>query len=64
VRAEGATYAVYSFVRKVGQALGAAVVSWTIGIVGYQAFYPLTDARYHEITAEIAARDRATEPAS
>jgi len=35
VRAEGATYAVYSFVRKLGQALGGATVSYTIGLAGY-----------------------------
>ncbi|QGK70465.1 glucuronide transporter [Allosaccharopolyspora coralli] len=35
VRSEGATYAVYSFVRKVGQALGGASASFTIGLAGY-----------------------------
>lgn len=36
VRTEGATYAVYSFVRKLGQALGGAAVSYTIGLAGYR----------------------------
>lgn len=35
VRAEGSTYAVYSFVRKVSQALGGAAASYTIGLAGY-----------------------------
>jgi glucuronide carrier protein len=34
-RAEGATYSIFSFTRKVGQALGAAAASYTIGIGGY-----------------------------
>jgi glucuronide carrier protein len=36
-RSEGATYSVFSFTRKVGQALGAAAASYTIGIGGYVA---------------------------
>lgn len=34
-RAEGAAYSVFSFVRKVGQALGGAAAAYTIGIAGY-----------------------------
>jgi len=34
VRAEGATYAVFSLVRKVGQALGGAAAAYTIGLAG------------------------------
>ncbi len=35
VRAEGATYAVFSFVRKLGQAFGGAAAAYTIGLAGY-----------------------------
>lgn len=35
VRAEGATYAVFSLVRKIGQALGGAAAAYTIGLAGY-----------------------------
>lgn len=41
VRAEGATYAAYSFVRKLGQALGGAAVSYTIGLAGYVGGAPV-----------------------
>jgi glucuronide carrier protein len=34
-RTEGATYSVFSFTRKVGQAVGAAAASYTIGLGGY-----------------------------
>lgn len=34
-RTEGATYAAFSFTRKVGQALGGAVAAYTIGLAGY-----------------------------
>ncbi|MDR7304333.1 glucuronide transporter [Haloactinomyces albus] len=34
-RTEGTTYAVFSFVRKVGQALGGAAAAYTIGLAGY-----------------------------
>ncbi len=37
IRAEGATYAAFSFVRKVGQALGAAVSAYALGVGGYTA---------------------------
>jgi glucuronide carrier protein len=36
-RAEGASYSVFSFTRKVGQALGAAAASYAIGLGGYIA---------------------------
>lgn len=36
IRTEGATYAAFSFTRKVGQAVGAAIASYSLGIVGYQ----------------------------
>jgi glucuronide carrier protein len=36
-RTEGATYSVFSFTRKVGQAIGAAAASYTIGLGGYVA---------------------------
>ena len=36
-RTEGATYSIFSFTRKVGQALGAAAASYTIGLGGYLA---------------------------
>lgn len=88
-RAEGATYAVYSFVRKVGQALGGAAVSYTLALAGYSGTaavqspeavwgiriatglipgiaalialavmlaYPLSRARFQEITAELDRR--------
>lgn len=35
VRSEGATYAIFSFTRKVGQAVGGAAASYAIGIGGY-----------------------------
>ncbi|MDI2030243.1 glucuronide transporter [Saccharopolyspora sp. TS4A08] len=35
VRMEGATYAVFSFVRKLGQAVGGATAAYTIGLAGY-----------------------------
>jgi glucuronide carrier protein len=35
LRAEGAAYSVFSFTRKVGQAVGAAAASYTIGLGGY-----------------------------
>jgi glucuronide carrier protein len=35
VRSEGATYSIFSFTRKVGQAIGAAAASYAIGIGGY-----------------------------
>jgi glucuronide carrier protein len=35
VRAEGASYSVLSFTRKVGQGIGGAAAAWTIGIGGY-----------------------------
>lgn len=34
-RTEGVTYAVFSFVRKVGQAVGSAAASYAIGLAGY-----------------------------
>jgi glucuronide carrier protein len=34
-RNEGATYSIFSFTRKVGQAVGAAAASYTIGLGGY-----------------------------
>lgn len=36
-RTEGATYAVFSFVRKIGQALGGSMGAMIIGIGGYEA---------------------------
>ncbi|WP_164737204.1 glycoside-pentoside-hexuronide (GPH):cation symporter [Georgenia sp. SYP-B2076] len=35
IRTEGATYAAFSFIRKVGQAVGAAIGAYALGIVGY-----------------------------
>jgi glucuronide carrier protein len=37
VRAEGASYAVLSFMRKAGQGIGGAVAAYTIGLGGYVA---------------------------
>jgi glucuronide carrier protein len=90
VRTEGITYAMFSFTRKMGQALGGAAAAYTIGFGGYvaaaglnqsesavlsiklaaglvpamfiaialviMASYPLTEAKYREIVAAIAAR--------
>jgi glucuronide carrier protein len=98
-RTEGTTYAVFSFTRKMGQALGgfvggfaltwagfsAALASsgeaqepgvaesiqlWAGGLVGaftlasiiVMFFYPLTEAKFREITAEIAARRATADP--
>jgi glucuronide carrier protein len=37
VRTEGTTYALFSFTRKMGQALGGAAAAYTIGLGGYVA---------------------------
>ena len=37
VRAEGATYSLFSFTRKLGQAVGGAAAAYTIGLGGYVA---------------------------
>jgi glucuronide carrier protein len=37
VRTEGTTYALFSFTRKMGQALGGAAAAYTIGLGGYIA---------------------------
>jgi glucuronide carrier protein len=37
VRTEGTTYALFSFTRKMGQALGGAAAAYTIGLGGYLA---------------------------
>ena len=37
VRTEGTTYAVFSFTRKLGQALGGAAAAYGLGMVGYLA---------------------------
>ncbi|GAB2672169.1 glycoside-pentoside-hexuronide (GPH):cation symporter [Thalassiella azotivora] len=92
-RTEGTTYAVFSFTRKMGQALGGfvgglaltwagfsadrassgqdqaagvaeSIQLWAGGILGVfgilslavMAFYPLTESRFRQITADIAAK--------
>lgn len=35
IRTEGATYSAFSFVRKVGQAVGAAIASYALAYIGY-----------------------------
>ena len=35
MRTEGTTYALFSFTRKLGQAVGGAVAAYTIGLGGY-----------------------------
>jgi glucuronide carrier protein len=37
IRTEGTTYALFSFTRKMGQALGGAAAAFTIGLGGYRA---------------------------
>ena len=37
IRTEGITYALFSFTRKMGQAIGGAAAAYTIGIGGYIA---------------------------
>lgn len=37
VREDGAVYALYSFARKMGQALTSGITGWLMGMVGYQA---------------------------
>ena len=96
-RTEGTTYAVFSFTRKMGQALGGfvggfaltwagfsaataaageqqaegvaeSIQRWSGGLVGgfallsvlVMVFYPLTESRFREIAAEIAARRAAS----
>lgn len=94
VRTEGTTYAVFSFTRKVGQAVGGAAAAFGLAFVGYVAqqdvqsqatqdgiryiagfvpaafitigvlimvFYPLTEARFRTMVAEVAARRAARE---
>ncbi|MFF3500201.1 glycoside-pentoside-hexuronide (GPH):cation symporter [Streptomyces sp. NPDC003247] len=89
VRTEGAAYSVFSFTRKIGQALGGAALGYVLAFGGYvgsatvqsdealtsirmaagllpalcallaavaMRFYPLTDARFHDIVAELAER--------
>lgn len=97
LRTEGTTYAVFSFTRKMGQALGGfvggfaltwagfsaataaageaqaegvadSIQMWSGGLIGgfallsiaVMAFYPLTEAKFREIAAEIAARRAAS----
>ncbi|MFW6600504.1 glycoside-pentoside-hexuronide (GPH):cation symporter [Propionibacteriaceae bacterium Y2011] len=92
-RTEGTTYAVFSFMRKMGQALGGFIGGWALVWAGFVAedvaagapvsaevagnivlwavvfvagatlfgqivmwFYPLTEARFQEIVAEIQTR--------
>ncbi|RRO16961.1 glucuronide transporter [Saccharopolyspora rhizosphaerae] len=40
-RMEGATYAVFSFVRKLGQAFGGSAAAYTIGLAGYAGGSPV-----------------------
>ena len=94
VRTEGTTYAVFSFTRKLGQAVGGAAAAYGLGFVGYVAqqevqsqatqdgiryiagfvpalfiligvlimvVYPLTEARFRTMVAEVAARRAARE---
>jgi glucuronide carrier protein len=37
IRTEGTTYAVFSFVRKLGQAVGGAAAAYALGFIGYAA---------------------------
>lgn len=93
-RTEGATYAVFSFTRKIGQALGGATLGYLLAFGGYSGsapeqsdgtqlairaaagalpllcallaalavwFYPLTDARFRDIVAELAEREASEE---
>ncbi|MDR6979645.1 glucuronide carrier protein [Streptomyces sp. 3330] len=90
-RAEGATYAVFSFTRKIGQALAGAALGYLLAFGGYSGttavqsdgaltsirlaagvvpalcalvaalvmrWYPLSDARFREILADLAERER------
>ncbi len=53
-RSEGATYSIFSFTRKVTQALGGAAGAWLIGVAGYVANAPTqTDAAMTAIRASI-----------
>jgi glucuronide carrier protein len=98
-RTEGTTYAVFSFTRKMGQALGGFVGGFALTFAGFSAaraaegqaqeagvsdsiqlmagglvgtftifsilvmaFYPLTEAKFREISAEIAERRAAVTP--
>ena len=40
IRTEGTTYALFSFTRKMGQAIGGAAAAYTIGFGGYVAGSP------------------------
>ncbi len=97
VRTEGTTYALFSFTRKMGQALGGFVGGFALTWAGFSAtqasagaaqdpgvsdniqlfagglvggfcllsiavmyFYPLTEQKFRDITAEIAERRAAT----
>ena len=37
VREDGSVYALYSFARKLGQAVSAGLTGWLLGLVGYQS---------------------------
>ena len=52
VRTEGATYAIFSFTRKAGQALGGAAAAYALSIGGYIAKAP---AQPHEAVVAIRA---------
>ena len=53
-RSEGATYSIFSFTRKVTQALGGAAGAWLIGLAGYVANAPTqSDAAMTAIRASI-----------
>ena len=54
MRSEGATYSIFSFTRKVTQALGGAAGAWLIGLAGYVANAPTqSDAAMTAIRASI-----------
>ena len=52
VRTEGTTYALFSFTRKMGQAVGGAAAAFTLGLGGYNA----ADAGHQSANAQWAIR--------
>jgi glucuronide carrier protein len=55
VRTEGTTYALFSFTRKMGQALGGAAAAYTIGLGGYVAGKGVVQTESAKTAIKVAA---------
>ena len=58
IRTEGATYAAFSFTRKVGQAVGAAIAGYGLAWAGYNGALKGTGSRRPGRAGPDAARGR------